>query len=72
MFQVGDLVTYNPKNKWAKKRKRDLGSAKIGVVLTVSKYKDEHQENAHSLQIRWNGGEEKIYFEEELRLLSRG
>ena len=68
IFQVGDLVTYDPNNKWAKKRDQNFNVAKIGVVLTVSKYKDDHQDE---LQIQWNGGEEKIYFEEELSLLSR-
>ena len=68
MFQIGDLVTYNPGNKWARQRGRNPNSAKIGVVLSVSKYKDDHQD---VLQIQWNGGEEKQYFEDELTLLSR-
>ena len=69
MFQIGDLVGYDSSNKWLKKRSWTPEKETVGIVLGITTYKDEHQDE---VQVRWNDGNEKVYFQEELALLSRG
>ncbi len=67
MFQVGNLVKYKANNKWKSQRNWLPEKENVGVVLSVSTFKDNHQDG---VLVRWNGGTEKVYFEEELFLLS--
>ena len=71
MFQIGDLVKYNPDNKWQNSRSWTAGSENVGVVLEITKYKDNQRDEATHVHVKWNSGEEKVYFAEELNVVSR-
>ncbi len=71
MFQVGDLVKYDNDNRWKYSRaKTHLDTDKVGIITSVTSFKDEAAQN--EVHVRWNSGNQKVYFEEELRLLSQG
>ena len=70
MFQIGDLVKYDANNRWkAARAERDDGIEKVGIITSVTSFKDDTAQN--EVYVQWNGGYQKVYFEEELRLLSQ-
>ena len=71
MFQVGDLVKYDPDNKWQNSRSWTAGNENVGVVLEISKYKDDPINETTHVHVKWNNGEEKVYFAEELNIVSK-
>ena len=70
MFRVGDLVKYDADNRWrASRAKADDEIEKVGIITSVTCFKDDSATTA--IHVKWNGGIQKVYFEEELRLLSQ-
>lgn len=71
MFQIGDLVKYDADNRWKTSRASAHDEIeKVGIIMSVTSFKDEADQN--EVHVQWNGGRKKVYFEEELRLLSHG
>ena len=71
MFHVGDLVKYNPKNRWESSRTRANEDTNVGVVLEVSPHKDDKKGGLGHVHVKWGNGEKKVYFEEELNIISK-
>ena len=67
MFSIGDLVEYRKENRWSRERKQERQEA-IGVVVDIT----EIEKDQNSVRVRWTDGNENLYFEEELALLSNG
>lgn len=61
MFQVGDLVKYNIKNKWYGVRTTNLKKEGLGVITEIVK-----AGNGSTIHVHWNDGDKNIYLEEEL------
>ena len=72
MLQIGDLVKYNPENRWKTSRSwANQEDSSIGVVLEVTQYKDEQEDEVGRVHVKWSNGEKKVYFEEELDIISK-
>tara|TARA_R110002020_G_scaffold303280_2_gene518690 strand:+ start:754 stop:1008 length:255 start_codon:yes stop_codon:yes gene_type:complete len=71
VFQVGDLVKYNPENRWKSSRTWVNEDANVGVVLEVTEYKDSEKSEVGHVHVKWSSGEKKVYFEEELDIISK-
>tara|TARA_R110000824_G_C15212478_1_gene676748 strand:+ start:2808 stop:3032 length:225 start_codon:yes stop_codon:yes gene_type:complete len=71
MFHVGDLVKYNPENRWKSSRTWADEDANVGVVLEVSLYKSDKKGELGHVHVKWGNGEKKVYFEEELDIISK-
>jgi len=71
VFQVGDLVKYNPENRWKSSRTWASEDANVGVVLEVSLYKNDKKPAQGHVHVKWSSGEKKVYFEEELDIISK-
>jgi len=68
LFQIGDLVKYDVNNRWKDTRSSSDEIEKVGIIISVTSFKDDAQDEVY---VQWSGGDEKVYFEEELRLLSQ-
>ena len=71
VFQVGDLVKYNPENRWKSSRTWINEDANVGVVLEVTQYKGSSMHGPGHVHVKWSNGEKKVYFEEELDIISK-
>ena len=68
LFQIGDLVKYNSDNRWVSQRGEMRDN--VGVIVEITTFKNDTSQN--EVHVKWNIGDKKVYFQEELTLLSEG